>query len=235
MSGIDEAALRAAADWESEPISILEPGEDTRALIPQAWWPVSESADPQDRAHAALALWNTDFLELIPRYAAVLHNSLVDVRVAKHTWLAAPSLDYVVRRFDGDLVVWVGEDPRTIGDEMPPLFDSVPPAVQAFLRQVHAGYTIYDGESCGVTSPSAMKTLAAYWGEPDRNEIEEWDEDYSFPGSQRLLLVTGSETSHLFTSPDLPVGTAVTYFEPEYEIVPFGKGLDTFMNMPLGG
>lgn len=235
MSGIDEAALRGAANWESKPISILEPGPNTRALIPQAWWPVAESADPQERVRAALALWTADFLELIPRYAAVLNSSLVDVRVAKHTWLDTPSLDYVVRCFDGQLLVWVGEDPRTIGDEMPPLFDSVPPVVQTFLRDVHAGYTIYDGESCGVTSPSAMKTLAAYWGRPDRNEIEEWDEDYPFPGSQRLLLVTGSGTSHLFTSPDLPAGTAVTYFEPEYEIVPFGQALDIFMNMPLGG
>src|SRR5689334_23439807 len=100
MSGIDEAALMAAANWESEPIRILEPGEHTRTLIPEAWWPVAESADPHNRAHAALALWNTDFLELIPRYADVLHNSLVDVRVAKHTWLDAQSLDYVVQRFD---------------------------------------------------------------------------------------------------------------------------------------
>jgi hypothetical protein len=68
-----------------------------------------------------------------------------------------------------------------------------------------------------------------------RNEIEEWDEDYPFPGSQRLLLVTGNGTPHLFTSPDLPVGTAVTYFEPEYEMRPFGEALDIFMNMPLGG
>src|SRR5689334_3234689 len=87
MSGIDEAALMAAANWESEPIRILEPGEHTRTLIPEAWWPVAESADPHNRAHAALALWNTDFLELIPRYADVLQQ-LARRRASCQTHLA---------------------------------------------------------------------------------------------------------------------------------------------------
>lgn len=233
MSGIDESALAAATDWDSGPISVLEPGPTTRSLIPQAWWPVAESADPRDRVRAALATWTEDFLAMIPCYAGVLRNSLVDVRVAKHSWLSAPSLDYVVSRFNGELLVWVGEDPRTFGDEIPPLFESVPPAVQTFLRTVHAGYTIYDGESCGVASPSAMRTLAAYWGKPDRDEFEEWEEDYPFPGSRRLLMITRCDTPKLFTSPDLPPGTAVTYFEPEYEMLPFGEALDIFMNMPV--
>lgn len=234
MTGIDEAALIAAADWDAKPIRLLDAGPQTRARIPESWWPVAESTDPDARKSAALAPWNTDFLELIPRYARALRTALVDVRVAQHSWLSAPSLDYVLRRFDGELVVWVGEEPRLTGPA-PPLFDSVPAAVRMFLRQVHAGFSTYDGVSCGVNSPSDMTTLAAYWGRPERNEVVDWDEDHEFPGSQRLLLVTSNDTAHLFTSPDLPADTAVTYFEPDYEIQPFGPALDTFLNMPLGG
>lgn len=69
-----------------------------------------------------------------------------------------------------------------------------------------------------------MKTLAARW------------DDHEFPGTQRLLFVTeGAADAGLCTSPDLPPGTAVTYFEPDFEVEPFGEALDKFMNMPLGG
>lgn len=237
MTGIDQAALAAAANWDTNPISILDPGPRTRALTPQAWWPVAESADPEERKHTALALWNADFLELIPRYAQALHNALVDVRVAQHSWFSAPSLDYVLRTWNGELAVWVGEDPRTFGEQDPPMFESVPAPARTFLRQVHAGYTTWDGESCGLIAPRNMTTLAARWGDPDDNEIYEWEEqDHQFPGTQRLLVLTeGSVDADLCTSPDLPAGTAVTYFEPDFEVRPFGAALDIFLNMPLGG
>lgn len=235
MTGIDQAALAAATTWDSTPIRVLDAGPQTRSLIPQPWWPAAESADPEDRKRAALALWNAEFLDLIPHYAQALRTALVDVRVAQHSWLTAPSLDYVLRRFDGELVVWVGEDPRTFTIPASALFGSVPAPVRTFLRQVHAGFSTYDGTSCGVNAPSDMTTLAAYWGRPTDNDVIEWEEDHPFPGSQRLLLVTGNDTAHLFTSPDLPADTAVVYFEPDYEIHPFGPALDMFLNMPLGG
>jgi len=31
----------------------------------------------------------------------------------------------------------------------------------------------------------------------------------------------------------LPAGTAVTYFEPDFELKQFGESLDLFMTMPL--
>ncbi|MCZ8380081.1 hypothetical protein O6P37_14505 [Mycobacterium sp. CPCC 205372] len=236
MAGIDHEALAAAMPWETEPFTILEPGEQTRAATPQAWWPIVESSDPQDRRQAALALWNDDFLSLIPNFAQALHDDLVDVRVVAHPWIGAASLDYVVAASAGEgYGVWMGEDPATFGDDDPPLFDSLPPPVQTFLRRVHAGFTTWDRESCGLTPPSIMNTLAAYWGDPEDSARIEWYEtEAEAPEMRRLLRVTGrGPHGDLLTSPDLPADSAVTYFEPDFELKPFGESLDLFMTMPL--
>ncbi|MHC9290846.1 hypothetical protein ACRCUN_00165 [Mycobacterium sp. LTG2003] len=235
MAGIDEAALNAAASWDTEPISILAPGAQAQAAVPETWWPLVESADPEDRKRIAIQRWDAEFLDLIPRFAEALRTQLVDVRVAKHNWLDSPSLDYVLRTEDGELAVWVGEDPRTFGAATPPYFESVPPPASTFLQHTHAGFTTWDGESCGLIAPRHMTTLAAKWGAPDTNEILEWEEDdYEFPGTQRLLLVTeGGSDASLCVSPDLPDGLAITYFEPDFEVKSFGEALDEFMNLPL--
>jgi hypothetical protein len=63
----------------------------------------------------------------------------------------------------------------------------------------------------------------------------EWYEDtYDPPAFRRLLRVTGrGPHADLLVSPDLPAGTAVTYFEPDFELKQFGESLDLFMTMPL--
>ena len=138
MAGLDQKALAAAMPWETDPFSILKPGEATRAEIPEAWFPIAESADPAGRTSSALALWNNEFLAMVPGFARALRNDLIDVRVTRHQWIDAPSLDYVVAAADG-YAVWMGESPSTFGDRVPPLFDSLPAAAQVFLRHVHAG------------------------------------------------------------------------------------------------
>jgi hypothetical protein len=236
MAGIDEETLIAAvAGWQFKEVRILQPGSTTRQLIPESWWPVAESTDPEERKRAALALWNDDFLALIPRYAEALRSNLIDVRVARHDFLTTPSLDYVLRTDEGELRVWSGKDPRSFGDSEPPLFHAVPAPVQAFLRKVHAGYATSDGETLGLVAPSGMVTLAARWFQPpESNEIIEWFEDIPFPGTQRLLFLTGDgDDTALYVSPDLPAGQAITYYEPDFEIAPFGEALDDFITRPL--
>jgi len=235
MAEIDQQALTAAVDdWLVKDVTILEPSSQTRAIIPENWWPVAESTDPEERKHAALALWNADFLALIPRYAHALQTSLVDVRVARHGHLTTASLDYVLRTDEGGLCVWAGEDPRTFDNAEPPFFAALPTPVQTFLRQVHSGYTTFDDETYGLATPANMTTLAARWGDPDTNEIIEWFEDVPFPGTQRLIFLTGvNDETALYVSPDLPAGQAITYYEPDFEIAPFGEALDDFLTGPL--
>ncbi len=238
MAGIDQAALTAAvAEWGNATVEILAPSPQTRTVVPETWWPVVESLDPEERKDVALALWNSEFLDLVPRFDEALRSALLDVRVAQHSWQGTPTLDYVVRARDGRPKVWMGEDARTFGHSEPPMFDSLPGPARTFLRQVHAGFTTLNGKSCGLMPPADMQTLADSWGHPDDSDVAEcWDAStYPFPGTQRLLLITEyGGHPYLFTSPDLPAGTAVTYFEPDFEVTSFGEALDDFLNKPLG-
>ncbi|OBB19725.1 hypothetical protein A5761_00860 [Mycolicibacterium setense] len=238
MAGIDQATLaNAVAGWGNATVEILAPSPQIRALIPEGWWLVAESPDPEERKRAALSLWNAEFLDLVPRFGEALRSALLDVRVAQHSWQGTPSLDYVLRSWDGEFKVWMGEDARTFGASEPPMFDSLPVPARTFLRQVHAGFTTLNGRSCGLMPPADMQTLADSWGHPEESDIAEcWDAStYPFPGTQRLLLITEyGGHPYLFTSPDLPAGTAATYFEPDFEVTSFGEALDDFLNKPLG-
>lgn len=238
MAGIDQAALaKAVKEWGDATVEILAPSPQTRSAIPVEWWPVAESSDPEERKRVALALWNAEFLDLVPRFNEALRSTLVDVRVAQHSRRVTPSLDYVLRAWDGQLNVWRGEDPRAFGVSEPPMFGSLPVSARTFLRQVHAGFTTLDGKSCGLMRPADMQTLADSWGHPDESDVAEcWDSStFPFPGTQRLLLITQDEGHpYLFTSPDLPAGTAVAYYEPDFDVMPFGEALDDFLNRPLG-
>ena len=44
------------------------------------------------------------------------------------------------------------------------------------------------------------------------------------------ILGSGGYDAFLFTSPDLPAGT---YYEPDFEVAPFGDALDEFMILRL--
>lgn len=233
MAGINHEALAAAMPWETDSFTILEPGDETRAAIPAAWWPVAESTDPDERKLNAMAAWNDDFLAMVPRFAQSLRAGLIDVRVVKHPWIDRPSLDYIVAGADG-YAVWMGEDP-TARPQAPPSFDSLPDPAQVFLRRVHAGFTTWDRESCGLAPPSLMRTLADHWGDPDDQSSIDWYETASPPPRMdRLLRITGrGPHADLLTSRDLPPGSAVTYFEPDFELTSFGDALDAFMTMPL--
>ncbi|GAS88783.1 hypothetical protein [Mycolicibacterium brisbanense] len=237
MAGIDTAALtQAFSDWAPNQFAILEPGEDTRHRIPDAWWPTAASPDPDERKVAAMALWNNDFLAMIPRFAQALRERLVDVRVVQHSWLPAPTLDYVLIDDEGRHAVWLGEDPATFGDTEPTFFEALPPQADTFLRSVHAGFTTWDGESCGLIAPARMQTYAAYvgWPEPLSAPPADLEPDSIHP--LRMLRIGGRESySDLLVSPDHPQGFAITYFEPDFDVTLFGHALDELMMMALEG
>lgn len=237
MAGFDHDALAAAMPWEIDPFTILDSSSQAaRTPIPHAWRPIADSTDPDERTHCARSLWNAELLSLVPKFADALNTRLVDVRVAKHTWIPTPCLDYVIAALDGDgYDVWMGEDPATFGDHDPPLFDTLPPAVQTFLRDIHAGFTTWDRESCGLTPPSVMSTFATHCNEPTDARPIQWHETrVPPPRMHRLLRVTGrGPHADLLTSPDLPPGTAITYINPDFELTTFSEALDLFMTMPL--
>lgn len=236
MAGVDQDALAAAMPWHENPFTVVDPGDTSaRAQIPPAWWPILDCGSPAERSSAARTLWNNEFLALIPRFTQALDSHLLDVRVVQHAGLTAPALDYVFATDAGGREVWMGESPDTFGHHDPPLFSSLPAPVRTFLQRVHAGFTTWDGESCGLAPPTLMQTLASRRDDHGGQARIEWYETaHEPPTMQRLLRVTGrGPHADLFTSPDLPPGLAVTYFEPDFELRAFGEALDLFMMMPL--
>ena len=117
--------------------------------------------------------WNTEFLDMVPGFAAALHTRLRDVRVC-YWYGEGPALLYFVEDADGDIVVWVGWDPRIHTGPTPPFWETLPAPVRQFLIDVHRGFTMLDGESFGLAQPSYMSTFAAWAGWPDG--IPDWED-----------------------------------------------------------
>lgn len=192
---------------------------------------IAAATDPAERVRMALTRWNHEFLDLVPGFAAALHASLRDVRVCY--WHGeGPALLYFVEDADGDIVVWVGWDPRIWTGATPPLWETLPAAVRQFLRDVHPGFTMLDGESFGLAQPSYMSAFATWAGWPDG--IPDWDDRQDGIASTDLLWLTGNGgDTAVCTSPDLTVGQAVVLFESDVTVSELGPELDRLMLTPL--
>ncbi|AKC39211.1 Uncharacterised protein [Mycolicibacterium phlei] len=191
---------------------------------------IAASADPAQRVQLALARWNPDFLEMIPGFAAALHSRLRDVRVCY--WRdEGPALLYFVEAADGEVVVWVGWDPRTFTGPTPPLWQTLPTPARGFLRDVHPGFTILDGESFGLAQPSYMSTFAAWAGWP--TGIPDWDRPEVIASTDMLWLTTNGGDTAFCTSPHLAVGQVAVLFENDIDISDLGTELDQLMLHPL--
>jgi hypothetical protein len=226
---VDLAEITRILDREqhSEPITLVEPGSVPSQSVPDAWRPIATSEDPETRRLTTLALWNREFLYLVPQFAHALRTELADVRVGHLQGEAV--LVYAFEHVDaGERFVqcWIGWDPATFDDAEPPFYDCIPEPLQKFYRQVHAGFTAPDRRSFGPMRPKYLVTLATREGWPDG--IPDWGEDIP---STRLLLVAATYSEvNCCVSPDLPRGQALAVYrgvaDPPTE---FGALLDTTM------
>jgi hypothetical protein len=211
-----------------EPPTLAPPGSAPTEPVPEQWRPILESDDAETRRLTALALWNREFLELVPRFAHVLRTELADVRVGHQRGEAV--LVYAFEHHDyGERVVtcWIGWDPATFGDAEPPLYECVPEPLRVFYRQVHAGFTAPDRESFGPNSPKYMRTLAGI-GHFTEDDADLWD-GQDIPWT-RLLIVAIADTTYYCVSPDLPPGQAVQVYEGQPDDPEdFGPLLDKVM------
>lgn len=201
-----EQVLESVA--HSEPVGVA-PGPH----VPERWRPIAEADDPQTRRLTAVSLWNNDFLELVPDFAAALQSELADVRVGHVGGDAV--LIYAFEHYDAGgpdryVVCWIGWDPALFTDAATSLFGAIPHPVQAFYRDVHAGFTGPDWLSYGPIQPRHLQTYAELVGFPEG--VPNWPEED--PDSTRLLVLasTGGNV-HLCVSPDLAVGQALTVYD----------------------
>lgn len=215
--------------------SVIDAGYPDVSAIPAQWRGIVHSSDSEERRLRALSLWNRDFLDLIPGYAKVLRTKLIDVRVCALSD-EGPILVYLLEALDRPFVMWIGWDPASFGEREPIFWETIPMPARTFLHEVHAGYTLSaDWEACGIMRPQDMMTFAESWEAPDGipGWFDNWWPDCEPIDSRRMLYVTHTSPSYvLSTSPDLPSGKALIYYDGEINVVDFDQELDKIM---LGG
>lgn len=237
MSGIDRDQLDAAFDlYGGGDFTILDADSTALPKLPVQWRGVVGASSAEERRRAALASWNDEFLGLLPRFADALHTRLLDVRAISSPAEDQPMLVYILSGAADPYALWIGWSPTSSGSDDPPFFEALPAPAQTFLRDVHAGFSAPDAESCGLTPPSDMTTMAQWAECPDG--IPDWDgygwEDCAPIDSRRLLRVTGYGADYsLCVSPDLPAGQALAYSDGELHVRPFAAELDRIMSLPV--
>jgi hypothetical protein len=233
MTDIDLTEIRTKLEGRGQrSVSIIEPRSALAANVGAAWRPIAQSSDPEERRLRALALWNREFLDLIPQYAGVLRTKLLDVRVCTLSDEGA-ILIYLFSEVEPVESMMIGWDPAGFGADEPIFWDSIPAPARAFLQHTHAGYNNpHDWESGGLLCPADMTTPAQYWGEPDG--IEGWFENHWLDcepiDSRRMLYVASPKSSYMLcTSPDAPAGTGLVYYDNEINLVDFFEELDRIL------
>ncbi|GHF07159.1 hypothetical protein GCM10017786_45960 [Amycolatopsis deserti] len=224
MDEFDLDEIAAQLDDE-HPVQLVEPGTPEADRVPPGWRAIAASDDPAARRAAALALWNPDFLELVPRFARALRENLADVRLA--VLRGDPVLLYLVRPARPPYTVWVGWHPDTFG-ATPPNWAALPAPLRRFLREVHAGFTATDWQSFGPVQPASMMSFAEWAGFD--GPIPGWDGSDGRIASDRLFFVAkDGGLLHHCTSPDLEAGKVALVYEGDVEIADFAPALDELM------
>ena len=197
------------------------------ADIPQKWRPIASADTSSDRCRHALSLWGSDFIELLPGFTRRFRDELSDVRVFRRQSgdLAENVLIYAAGLArDGFPALWLGWDPAILGQPAAEFFDCFPAAVQAFLREVHPGFTAQDWESYGIKRPDAWESLEGY----DWFPSESFDEIESQP-SQMMWFTKDSGQLYYCVNSRLPGKVTLAYegdFDPPGE---FGAELDVLL------
>ncbi|MFF0154008.1 hypothetical protein [Micromonospora sp. NPDC005203] len=194
------------------------------AELPERWQPIASAVGAEQRRPAALALWNADLTAMLPQLVTALDTHLVDVRACAtdHGFVLA----YLVTDDSGRHTCWVGRDPR--GFAAPPRFwDSFPPWLQRFLREVHAGFTSPDHESFGVMAPSDMQTLAERADFPEG--IPGWEDGDDISSTRLLVITKDSGNLHYCLSPDLDLGQVALVYEGDIDPLDLAPELDNLM------
>lgn len=228
ITEIEEVLGRFA---HSEPVVLAEPG--SAADVPEPWRPIAHSDAAEARCRAAISLWNSDFLHLVPGFAQAVETELADVRIGHLAGEAV--LVYALEHYDDDqrhVVCWIGWDPALARDAELRFAEAIPAPVRRFYREAHAGFVAPDWMSNGPIQPRHLQTYAEYLGCPEGLPESNWPPDAVDP--TRLLLLATSGDSHLCVSPDLPPGQALTVYggvpEPPEDV---GGLLDETMTAQL--
>ncbi len=221
MSPINLAEVTAAINKpprSTVEVEVLDVESSEPAQMPSQWRPILRSPDSTERRKAALALWNQDFVTIIPQFMTLLNRNLLDVRAA--LLYGECTLLYVNQLRGEPYSVWVGRNPHTFGT-FPPLWDSILEPLQTFLHEVHPGFG-------GLLPPAAMSTMAEYLDDSGPLECLDGEEECADIDMTNLLII--AETCGFYlASPDLPSRTIAFEREGWFTVEDPGPALDDML------
>ena len=197
-------------------LTVLVAGTAEDADLPEQWRPIAASTDPAERSRTARALWNDDYLDLVPTFAGLLRTRLLDVRAC--LLADRPVLAYVLDTDYDGVQLWAGAAPPDApldGAGAPPFWSSYPAPLRTFLSTVHAGFREPPHGANVPLPPALMETLADEWASLDMGEHwaeycrEAWEmgsDDVHVPYDRLVLFAdngSGSSGLRMVISPDL--------------------------------
>lgn len=233
MNGLDLAEIEESLRSGTRilfSVTFVTPESPELAQLPEQWLQIARSPAPEERRATAVALWNHDLLQQIPRFRHELEANLIDVRTCLER--GCPALTYTLKDIDDRYVSWVGYDPRSF--QQPLFWESFPEPLQVFLREVHAGFVAFGCEMYGIMRPIYMKTVADWL--VNTPAIEDYNHINVIPAARLLGITRDGGNLWYHVSPDVP-GKFVLIYEglPDREPTDFSPAWDDLLMGGLEG
>jgi hypothetical protein len=227
-SVVDRDAI--ASTIPSGSISWIDRDAPAAQSVPDRWTTILAEDPGRDRARRTMSAWDSGLLRRLPRFATLMEERLVDVQAAVID--GEPMLVHVT--LDGDdPAPWTGTAPAdgSVASRVAPL---LPPELQAFQRELHAGFGLTWPGLYGFRPPSQQVSrydrlgLADLGVDPDEAVVEA--ADGTLLREDELFVVSSDgNQSYRCVSPRLEAGAMALVDHDELEVGELWPSLDAFM------
>lgn len=227
--GFDRTAVSALIAGDVE---WVDADSAMASTLPEAWQAIANAGSARERARFALSRWDRAFLDLLPRFTALMREQLVDVVPA----VVAGESVLVYVTTDGDAYApWLGTDPRDFG-EPSPIWDVLPQEMQAFQRDTHPGFGLTWPGVYGIRRPADQISryerleLADLGVTPDEAIVGEYDGE---PVREDEVYLLSFDEAQAFccVSPRFRVGEIVVIHHHDFDVEDLWPTLDDVMVM----
>ena len=228
--GFDRSAV--AASITGGDVEWVDADSTTVSTLPEAWQAIAAAGSAAERARMAMSRWDRAFLDLLPRFAALVRDQLIDVVPA----VVAGKSVLVYVTTDGDAhAPWLGTDPRDFGDASP-IWDVLPRELQAFQRDTHPGFGLTWPGVYGIRTPADQISryerleLADLGVAPEEAIIGEYDGE---PVREDEVFLLSFDEAQAFycVSPRFRVGEIVVIYHDDFDVEDLWPTLDDVMVM----
>ncbi|MCX6468060.1 MAG: hypothetical protein NTW76_01920 [Corynebacteriales bacterium] len=229
--GVDRNAV--AALIVGGDVEWIDADSEAARALPEVWQAIVAARSAPERVRAAMARWDHEFVDLLPRFAALMREQLIDVVPA----VIAGDQVLIYVTTDGDAYApWVGTDPSDFG-EVSPIWDVLPEPLRAFQRNTHPGFGLTWPGVYGIRTPADQISryerleLADLGVAPEEAVIGEYDGEPVREDEVNLLSFDEAQAFYC-VSPRFRVGEIVFIHYDDFDVVDLWPTLDDIMLMP---